>query len=434
MNKGISKSNSLFKEKYGQGWSTLTSSLRLSTTLKSNLFLTNSFYYSTLNNLKYSNYTQDTSYFKQKKISLLNEIGLRSFFENKLTNFNTLLYGVDASIQFYTPNKQVEFSNSLKSDYKYDVLKLNTLNVFVSNDLRLNSATITTGIRVSGFNNSSKTIFAIEPRLKFNYFLNSNNKIMFAYEMMHQPINSINEMNYAIQSDFWIPFKEDILPFSNQISVGWKNNAFKNMTISLEAYYKKMENLISILNLENYIDNHTDFEVGYGKSKGIELMIEYSKNRINTSLSYALTKSTRSFDGNIYPFKYDAPHSLSGFLSYVFDKNKSYKNSFSMNVHYNTGYPYHIPILNYPSKFLDIDINIDEIPKYPNIRLSNYFRLDLNFTSEKKLLNGRRVWQFSILNATAQQNPYTVYKTNDNNYKAFVLIPILPSISYSRYF
>lgn len=84
--------------------------------------------------------------------------------------------------------------------------------------------------------------------------------------------------------------------------------------------------------------------------------------------------------------------------------------------------------------FLDIDINIDEIPKYPNIRLSNYFRLDLNFTSEKKLLNGRRVWQFSILNATAQQNPYTVYKTNDNNYKAFVLIPILPSISYSRYF
>ena len=259
---------------------------------------------------------------------------------------------------------------------------------------------------------------------------------MFAYDMMHQPIHSIYEMNYSIQSDFWVPFEEDHLPVSDQLSVGWKNYFFKDFSISIEAYYKKMQNLISIKNLENYLDFHTDYSVGTGQSKGIEFLFEYEKNRLNASISYTLSKSERSFDGNTYPFKYDAPHQLSGFISYVLKKTKTVKNTFSINAQYKTGYPYYVPILIYPGNDLvsSADSKIDYIPEYPNIRLKDYFRTDINFTTEKKLSKGSRSWQFSLLNATAHQNPYTVYKTKDNQYKAFILIPVLPSISYSRYF
>jgi len=435
-NKGYSMDDSKYSEKYGQGWSTLTSSIRLTSNLKPNLFLTNSIYYSNLNNSKYGYQTENTNSIEQKKSAQLGEFGLRSSLEHKTSNNNTLLYGIDASNQLYSPNRVFEKRNNESRNYKSDNLRLLTTCAYISNELKFAGWTFTTGLRASMFNNTEKTICTIEPRLKVSKFIGDNNKLMFAYDMMHQPIHSIYEMNYSIQSDFWVPFKENSLPVSNQLSIGWKNYYFKDFSVSVEAYYKKMQNLISIDNLENYLDFHTDYSVGTGQSKGIELMLEYSKNRLSTSVSYALSKSERSFNGYTYPFKYDAPNSLSSFVSYETKKTKIKKNTFSINVQYKTGYPYYIPILKYPGSepISSFNPQIDNIPKYPNIRLKNYFRTDLNYTTEKKLRKGSRAWQFSLLNATAQQNPYTVYKTKNDKYKAFVLIPMLPSISYTRSF
>jgi hypothetical protein len=70
----------------------------------------------------------------------------------------------------------------------------------------------------------------------------------------------------------------------------------------------------------------------------------------------------------------------------------------------------------------------DYIPYYPNTRISDFFRVDLNFTSEKRLKRGVHIWQLSLLNATGHQNPYHVYRKN-GRYKAFILIPFLPSFS-----
>ena len=74
------------------------------------------------------------------------------------------------------------------------------------------------------------------------------------------------------------------------------------------------------------------------------------------------------------------------------------------------------------------------IPQEPNTRLKDYFRIDLNYTMEKKLKHGSRIWQFSLLNVTGHKNPYSIYRNNSGQYKAFVLIPFMPSFSYTRYF
>lgn len=435
-NKGSGLSGTSYKEKYGIGWSTLTSSLRLTSTLKPNLFLTNSVYFSGLDNFKHGQYSEDSVTMKQKSSSVLAEVGIRSSLEHKITNNNTLLYGIDASSQFYNPIKLYNENNNLKTNYQGETPRLFTACGYVSNELRYKTWVFTSGLRASVFNNTEKTIMTLEPRIKVSTFAGDNNKFMFAYDMTHQPIHSIYEMNYSIQSDFWVPFKENSIPVSNQLSLGWKNYSLKNFTISIEAYYKKMQNIISIKNLENYLDFHTDYSVGTGHSKGIEMLVEYSKNRLNTSISYTLSKSDRTFDGNTYPFKFDAPNSVSGFVSYDVKKTKTVKKTFSVNVQYKTGYPYYIPILKYPGNDLITSSNstIDYIPEYPNIRLKDYFRTDINFTTEKKLVRGSRTWQFSLLNATTHKNPYVVYKTKEGKYKAFVLIPILPSISFTRNF
>ena len=88
---------------------------------------------------------------------------------------------------------------------------------------------------------------------------------------------------------------------------------------------------------------------------------------------------------------------------------------------FKSGYPYYVSEISYPGMGLPtfpneyIETNGDlfevhHVPHYPNIRLKNYFRADINYTVERKLKHGGLTWQFSLLNITNRANPYTVYK------------------------
>jgi hypothetical protein len=434
-----------YSEKFGFGWKTLNSSLRFTSDPKPDLSLSSTVYYTQLNNFNYfkNKVRQDgiKSTLENNTSSLLHEMGVRNSLEQKLNEAHTLFYGLSASGQVYTPDYLAKKVNGSKQVYDTRNLKLYSVSGYVYDEYRFNDWLFSMGLRTSVYNNTEKTLFVVEPRIKVNKYLGEKNKLMLAYDVMRQPVHSIHEMSYNVQTDFWVPFKEDILPCSQQISTGWKNYTTQDLSFSVEIYYKKMDNLLLIKNLENYMDFHSDFETGKGKSKGVEVMLEYSKNRFNSWLSYTLSQSKRQFEGKSYPFKYDAPHDISAFGSYVVRQKGKNVNTLSLNVQYKTGYPYYVPEVSYPDFLLSsiaYDILndtgvIDYIPQYPNIRLKDYFRTDINFTMEQEMKHGSRTWQFSLLNATAHQNPYAVYKA-DGKYKAFVLIPFLPSISFTRNF
>jgi len=267
--------------------------------------------------------------------------------------------------------------------------------------------------------------------------------LMLAYDRMHQPIHTVYEMNYNFQADYWVPFQEDILLSANQASIGWKNFTNSNLSFSIEAYYKTMNNLLLIKNLENYMDFHTDYETGKGKSMGFECLLEYSRERFTGWISYTLSKSDRRFEDRTYPFKYDATHSFSTFVSYKLIHNEKTTHTFSLNSQANTGYPYYVPEISYPGLGLPTLSNaypgnsniysVDYIPQYPNVRIRNFFRLDANYTLERPCKKGTLSWQFSLLNFTNRKNPYAIYK-KDDKYKAFVLIPLFPSVAVKRFF
>ena len=65
------------------------------------------------------------------------------------------------------------------------------------------------------------------------------------------------------------------MPTADQQSLGWKNFALTNWELSIEAYYRKMKNLIRINNLENYLDAGIDYSKGTGDAYG---MVQYKKN------------------------------------------------------------------------------------------------------------------------------------------------------------
>ncbi len=435
-----------YDEKFGYGWNTKMASLRLTSSLRQNLFLSINVYYTHLKNSQYYQYKYKSRDINRKNdiYSDLNEAGVKAKFEHKVSNRNTMFYGIEATRQKFDPNFVKRMLNKKNVVYETKRLWMNSLAVFLYDEFNYNDWSFTAGLRASLYNNETQSVVVVEPRVKINRILDSKNKVMLAYDYTTQPLHSVNEMNYTTTSDFWIPFQEDELPHAQQISIGWKNYSIQHLTLSVEGYWKEMKNLLRIDNLENYLDYHESFYTGKGRSYGLEFMTQYDYERFSAWLSYTLSKSTRTFDGVTYPFKYDSPNDVSAFVSYDVHKTKERRNTLSMNAQYHTGIPYYVSSVEYPSvgmpsyksgyPFYDIS-KVGYIPRYPNTRLSNYFRMDINFTMEKQLKKGgSRIWQFSFLNLTGHKNPYAVYQNEAGKYKAFLLIPFLPSFSYTRCF
>lgn len=449
MNKDHASSDgSKYSDKFGLGWNNTLASLRLTSSLSPNIYLSSNLYYTTLNNFRYfqqeSSSSNDSQKLKNRVYSNLKELGLKSKIEHKLNNNNVLFYGIDVSCQYFKPDYMEKIIDENTTVYKTDLLKLNTVGLFVYDELTYRDWLLGLGLRGSLYNSRGKTLFATEPRMKISRLLDDKNKVMLAYDYTTQPIHSLYEMNYTVQCDFWLPFQEDNLPTAQQYSIGWKNYSVSNLTFSLEMYWKKMKNLVRIDNLEYYIDYHDSYVTGKGQSYGLEFMMQYDFGKISSWLSYTLSKSTRTFDNETYPFKYDSPNDVSAFVSYnIYNKNNR-RNTLSLNAQYRTGIPYSISSVNFPSIGLpsyesgyiyDNYSSLNYIPKRPNTRLSDYFRVDINFTMEKKIKKGGSyTWQFSLLNATGHVNPYSVYKDEHGEYQAFLLVPFLPSFSYTRYF
>lgn len=449
MNKDhTSDDGSKYSDKFGFGWNSTMTSLRLTSSLSSNIFLSNNIYYTNLNNFNYFQQKNTSSKNKQKLknrvYSNLEELGLKSKIEHKLNNNNVLYYGIDASQQNFRPDYMEKVIDKNKTIYKTGLLNLNTVGIFVFNELAFSEWLLGLGLRSSLYDSRDKTLLTVEPRIKISRMLGEKNKVMLAYDYTTQPVHSLYEMAYTVQCDFWVPFKEDKVPTAQQYSIGWKNYLSPNLSLSLEMYWKEMKNLVRIDNLESYIDYHDSYVTGEGLSHGIEFMIQYDYKKISSWLSYTLSKSTRTFDGEKHPFKYDSPHDISAFISYDVYKKENRKNALSLNAQYRTGIPYFISSANIPSIGLpsyengyiyDGYSSLSYIPKSPNTRLSNYFRTDINFTMERVSNKGKvYVWQFSLLNATGHVNPYGIYKNKHNEYEAFLLIPFLPSLSYTKYF
>ena len=191
-----------------------------------------------------------------------------------------------------------------------------------------------------------------------------------------------------------------------------------------------MRNLPLIYDSDDFLLSNGGFIYGTGRAFGIEAMLQYQTERLSLTASYTYTDSRRRSDGVTYPFEYDVPHDFNAFVSYDVVKRPGRKHTFSLNVAWRSGLPYRLTNESYP----DTDGNpIIGITAYPTMRMRNYFRADVSYNMERRKRNGVRNWQFSIINATWHKNPVSIYPYR-SSYKATVLIPIMPSVSYTRTF
>tara|TARA_Y100000589_G_scaffold330560_1_gene380614 strand:- start:3265 stop:5607 length:2343 start_codon:yes stop_codon:yes gene_type:complete len=337
--------------------------------------------------------------------------------------------------------------------------------IYISDDFEVNEELkINAGLRYSSFQfggpitvrNYLKNEFTfdstnhhrnLEPRLSMRYKIDKNHSLKASYTQNYQYIHLASLSSVSLPTDLWVPSTKIVKPqYGRQFAVGFfKNLLNDSWETSLEAYHKKMKNLIEykegVLPEDNTNTSSDDsFTFGSGNSYGLEFFIKKRLGRTTGWLGYTISKTTRYFDdlnnGNEFPAKYDRTHDLSVTATYDINDNWVLSAVFV----YATG--------NTLTPALDryiIDGNIfTEYANRNSYRMPEYHRMDVSATYTKKKPEKRfnSSWSFSIYNIYNRANPYFIYFDFEGegnlaeggiDPKAFQisLFPIIPSITWN---
>ena len=421
------------KEDYARneyGWGNTTASLRLESRWSDNLRSSIVAYYTYLQNRQESEYEDDDFKNWGKTTYKTHEFGARLTFDQRLTRAWSLDYGANISHQRFMPMHSKGYVNGQHKERGYSSEQLVSGALFLNNRFQWGGWRADVGIRGAMYDNSEQTRFAVEPRAQLAYDFGNDNAIWLSGTINSQALVQYNRYYYSMPIDFWTPFRDGKLQHAWQVALGGRARLRENLTLSLEGYYKRMRNLPLIYDSDDFLLGRGGFVYGTGRAWGLEIMLQRQTERLSLTVSYTYTNSRRSSEGVSYPFEYDVPHDFNTFLSYDVLKRPGRRHTFTFNMSWRSGLPYRLTNESYP----DTNGNpIVGITAYPSMRMRNYFRSDISYNMERRKRNGVRNWQFSIINWTWHKNPVCIYPYQ-GTYKATVLVPIIPSVSYTRTF
>lgn len=412
------------------GWGNTTASLRLESRWSDNLRSSIVAYYTYLQNRQESEYEDDDFKNWGKTTYKTHEFGARLTFDQRLTRAWSLDYGANISHQRFMPMHSKGYVNGQHKERGYSSEQLVSGALFLNNRFQWGGWRADVGIRGAMYDNSEQTRFAVEPRAQLAYDFGNDNAIWLSGTINSQALVQYNRYYYSMPIDFWTPFRDGKLQHAWQVALGGRARLRENLTLSLEGYYKRMRNLPLIYDSDDFLLGRGGFVYGTGRAWGLEIMLQRQTERLSLTVSYTYTNSRRSSEGVSYPFEYDVPHDFNTFLSYDVLKRPGRRHTFTFNMSWRSGLPYRLTNESYP----DTNGNpIVGITAYPSMRMRNYFRSDISYNMERRKRNGVRNWQFSIINWTWHKNPVCIYPYQ-GTYKATVLVPIMPSVSYTRTF
>jgi hypothetical protein len=283
-----------------------------------------------------------------------------------------------------------------------------------------------------------KTQGGLEPRLAFNYLINSQSAVKASYNRIYQFLHLLTNTTTTTPTDLWLPSSNNVKPqIADQVSLGFFRN-FKNneYELSLEAYYKDLKNQIDYKNGADLVFNSTveaELVFGRGWAYGTELMFKRTAGRLNGWVGYTLSRTMRQFDdinyGNPYPARQDRTHDVSVVAMY----DLTQKLKLSATWVFYTG-----NAVTFPGGRYEIDGQpIAYYTERNGYRMPDYHRLDIGLVwQRKKTAKFESSWNFSVYNAYARENAYFIdFRTNEDNPSVTEAVQVslfkaIPSVSY----
>jgi hypothetical protein len=285
-----------------------------------------------------------------------------------------------------------------------------------------------------------KTYFNAEPRLAISYQYNTTSSVKASYVRNVQNLHLISNSTTSSPTDKWLASTNIIKPeLADQVSVGYyKNLHDNNYELSVEAYYKTMQNQVDYKDGADVFINSDAIETqllfGKGRAYGAEMLFKKKTGRFTGWVSYTLSKTERKIaginDNAWYNAKQDRTHDVAVVGIYQLSK----KWTVSANWIYYTGSAVTFPA----GKYRIDDQTVFYYTKRNAYRMPAYHRLDIGATwllKQKKKFSSELT--ISLYNAYGRENAYTIEfrdnKDDQDKTEAVqtALFKYIPSVSYN---
>ncbi len=459
--------DSYSSEDYKLFWENVTSTLRWNHQFSNKLFSNTSLIYSNYQFVIDIEEKSDGDFFHLNYKSGIRDFAGKTDFTWIPNPDHYIRTGISVANHLFTPSAVV--LEVLNQELDKKVQELNSLEtaIYFEDEWRIfPQLKINAGLRLVNFNHKDKSYFGLEPRLLLSYMFTDNFSIKASYAEMNQFVHLLTSSGVGLPTDLWVPSTDVIGPqHSRQVALGLAHDFDDpSFTVSLEAYYKTMNDIISykegssFLMIEDPEDNTGEFHyedavtVGDGYSTGLELLIQRKFGKLTGWIGYTLSLTKYQFDelnnGKEFFPRHDRRHDIS--IVGIYKLNETV--TLSATWVYGTG----DAITLAQSKYSAYTHNPVPKPngsaydryshfarKYANhygeknsFRMESYHRLDIGAQFHKKLKwGGERIIEVSLYNAYNHYNPFFYYTGYDHNtkqnvLKQFTLFPILPSVAY----
>lgn len=308
---------------------------------------------------------------------------------------------------------------------------------------------VNAGVHYSTFTVEGKTYQSVQPRLSTSVMLASNLSLKAGYAYMTQYVHLLSNSSLSLPTDLWVPVTKNIVPMNaHQVSLGAFYELPRLFDISLEGYYKVMDNLLEYRDGASFFGSSETWEnkvcLGKGWAYGVEFLVQRSFGKTTGWVGYTWAHAKRQFDregmtineGKVFPAKYDRRHDLSITVQHKFNDRFDLSGTwvFSSGNCGTLGTQIYegLPDWDYIPYIQALERN--------NFRMGNYHRLDISMNFHKQKKHGIRTWNLSVYNAYNHNNPFLVYTSygfdeNTGQEKKVLmqasLFPMIPSVSYS---
>lgn len=379
-----------------------------------------------------------------------------------------LKMGVGYVNHSFTPD-DVRFyreTDSIQSKQDSDPIQIPSTEyyAYIDNRVALGARfSINVGGRLQDYRLSSNHHIHFEPRLSVKFSINETTSIKADYTKVSQIVQQVPGNYISLPTDSWLPISDKFTPLScSQYSMGLYRSLSKNTFISLEGWYKNMNNLLEYKEGVSVLNDKLNWDQkltqGKGWSYGLDFSIETTRGRWTAEVHYGLLWNWRKFkelnQGEKFPAKFDNRHKLNMIVNYKINPSVE----LNANWTYISGNRMTLSLFNYDgtvSAFPQAPIGgesmgnsqwnsltgIDYIGSVNNIRMPAYHRLDMGMEIFQNLKNGRKgIWNISLYNAYCRMNTLMIQKhdytdyTKRRSFKSLSLLPIIPSISYTYEF
>ena len=338
--------------------------------------------------------------------------------------------------------------------------------IYIEDDWSItNKFKVNAGVRLSHYHVLDTGYFRPEPRISMRYMIGKDLSAKASYASMNQYLLLLSNTGAGLPTDLWVPVTKNLRPqHSKQVAGGLAKDLPKlNLMISLEGYYKWMENTVAYRDGASFLQLgeagsaeplnwEANVTAGKSWSYGAELFIQRKFGRLTGWIGYTLSYTKMQFDelnfGKEFFARYDRRHDASLVLIYKINDNITLSGTWV----YGTGQAISLPLASFntyghtpgfgsssEAQFGDF-VNAEDFGEKNGFRMKPYHRMDIGIQFRKQKKTCERTFELGLYNAYSRLNPYyyfidTYYDENTDeirtDLKQISLFPIIPSVSWT---